>query len=54
MVALAEIVRRHGSEYRAHFGDRMPTRHLAAMQAIEQGRTEALGGQVCQCTDCGA
>jgi len=52
MVALADIFRRHGPEYRARFGDRMPLSHLAAMQAIEQCRTEALGGHVYQCTEC--
>jgi hypothetical protein len=52
MVELAEIFQRHGPEYRARFGDRMPPSHLAAMQAIEQCRTEALGGHVYQCTEC--
>jgi hypothetical protein len=31
----------------------MPPSHLAAMTAIEQCRTEALGGQVYQCPECG-
>ena len=52
MVELADIFRRHGPEYRARFGDRMPPSHLAAMQASEQCRTEALGGPVYQCTEC--
>jgi hypothetical protein len=46
MVELADSLRRHGPEYRARFGDRMPRSHLAAMEAIEQCRTEALGGHV--------
>ena len=53
MVELADIFRRHGPAYRARFGDRMPPSHLAAMAAIEQCRTEALGGHVYQCPDCG-
>jgi hypothetical protein len=53
MVELAEIFRRHGPEYRARFGARMPPSHLAAMRAIEQCRTEALGGHLYQCTECG-
>jgi hypothetical protein len=52
MVELADIFRRHGPEYRARFGDRMPRSHLAAMEAIEQCRTEALGGHVYQCAEC--
>lgn len=52
MVELADIFRRHGPDYRARFGHRMPQSHLAAMQAIEQCRTEALGGHVYQCVEC--
>ena len=53
MVELAEIFRRYGPAYRAKFQDRMLPSHLAAMQAIEQCRTEALGGHLYQCHDCG-
>src|SRR5437867_976403 len=53
MLELAEIFRRHGPAYRAKFADRMPKSHLEAMKAIEQCRTEALGGHVSQCTKCG-
>ena len=53
MVELADIVRRHGPDYRARFGDRMPPSPLAAMAAIEQCRIEALGGHVFACTDGG-
>jgi Transposase zinc-binding domain len=51
MVELADLFRLHGPEYRARFGDRMPTSHLVAMQDSAQCRTEALGGQVSQCAD---
>ena len=53
MVELAEIFRRHGPAYRAKFTDRLLPSHLAAMEAIEQCRTEALGGHLYQCSDCG-
>ena len=54
MIELADIFRHHGPAYRAKFKDRMPQSHLAAMEAIEQCRTEALGGHLYQCTECGA
>ena len=50
---LADIFRRYGSQYREKFADRMPASHLAAMAAIERCRTEALGGHVYECPDCG-
>ena len=53
MLALAEIFRHYGPASRATFADRMPKSHLKAMEAIEQCRTEALGGHISQCTACG-
>ena len=53
MIELAEIFRRYGPAYRAKFHDRMLPSHLAAMAAIEPCRTEALGGYLSQCADCG-
>ncbi len=50
---LAEIFRRYGESYRQKYAARMPSTHLKAMRAIEQCRTEALGGQVYRCPDCG-
>lgn len=52
MITLGEIFRRYGPAYRAKFGDRMPASHRAAMAAIEQCRTEALGGQLYSCPQC--
>ena len=52
MVELAEIFHRHGPAYRARFADRMLPSHRRAMGAIEQCRTEALGGQLYQCEQC--
>jgi hypothetical protein len=52
-IELAEIFRQHGPAYREKFKGRIPTSHLKAMAAIEQCRTEALGGHVYTCDDCG-
>jgi Putative transposase/Transposase zinc-binding domain len=52
MVELADIFRQYGPAYRAKFGERMPASHLKAMAAIEQCRTEALGGHVYHCETC--
>jgi hypothetical protein len=49
---MAEIFGRYGPEYREKFGERMPLRHRLAMAAIEQCRTEALGGHVYHCEAC--
>lgn len=49
---LADIFRRYGNAYRQKYATRMPRTHLQAMRAIEQCRTEALGGQVYRCPDC--
>jgi hypothetical protein len=46
MIELADIFRRSGPEYRATFNDRLPQRHLGAMQAIAHCRTAALGRHV--------
>ena len=51
-VELAEIFRRYGRAYRQKYASRMPASHLKAMHAIEQCRTEALGGQVYRCPNC--
>jgi putative transposase/transposase-like zinc-binding protein len=52
VIELAEIFRQHGPAYREKFKGRMPVSHLKAMAAIEQCRTEALGGHVYICEDC--
>jgi len=53
MVDLADIVKAHGAQYRATFGDRMLQSHKRALSAIAQCRTEALGGHLAQCEECG-
>jgi predicted RNA-binding Zn-ribbon protein involved in translation (DUF1610 family) len=50
---LGEIFRQYGDAYRARYGDRLPASHRAVMRAIEQCRTEALGGQRYACPNCG-
>ena len=53
MTALGEIVRQYGAAYRAQYGEQLlPSQH-AALQAIEQCRTEALGGHLYTCPACG-
>lgn len=51
-IELADIFRRYGNSYRQKYATRIPSTHLKAMRAIEQCRTEALGGQVYRCPDC--
>ena len=53
MSELAEIFHQHGPAYREKFKGRIPASHLKAIAAIEQCRTEALGGHVYTCDDCG-
>lgn len=53
MVTLAEIFRQHGLAYREQFGHQMPPSHHRAMTAIEQCRTQALGGHMYRCPACG-
>ena len=49
MVEIAAIFRMHGPESRAKVNDPMLPSHGQAMQAIDQCRTEALGGHVYFC-----
>jgi hypothetical protein len=53
MVELAAIFRQHGAAYLQKYRRRMLPSHHQAMRAIEQCRTEALGGHVYSCPDCG-
>ena len=52
MLEVADIFRAAGPAYRDKFGSRMLPSHRAAMWAIEQCRTEALGGHVAVCDHC--
>jgi len=52
MVEVAEILRAHGPEYLAKYGERMPRSHLRVMRDIEACRTAELGGQVYVCEKC--
>ena len=50
---LADIFHQSGSAYRQKYADRLLPSHRQAMRAIEQCRTQALGGQVYACPECG-
>ena len=52
MTELAAVFAQYGPQYRAQFGEKMPSRHRQAMRAIEQCRTVALGGHVYTCPAC--
>ena len=49
---LADIFREYGVAYRAKYADKLLPSHLQAMRAIEDCRTEALGGQLYGCPSC--
>ncbi|MFL5804036.1 MAG: IS91 family transposase [Roseiflexaceae bacterium] len=53
MTTLGEIVRQYGAAYRAQYGEQLLPSQDAALHAIEQCRTEALGGHVYSCSACG-
>jgi hypothetical protein len=50
---LADIVKAHGGEYCAAFGNRMLASHQRALYAIEHCRTAAMGGHLAECEECG-
>ena len=52
MVEMADVLRQHGSRYRAKFVHKMLPSHRQAMRAVEQCRTAALGGHVYSCPEC--
>jgi len=54
VITLAEIVRQYGEAYRTQYTDQLLPSQQAALHAIEQCRTEALGGHVYGCPACGA
>ena len=53
MVTLATIFQQYGPAYRAEYGERLLPSQLRVMWCIAHCRTEALGGHVYQCEDCG-
>lgn len=52
MTELADIFRRHGSEYFARYKNRLLPSHKRALQDIVQCRTESLGGHLFRCEQC--
>jgi len=53
VITLAEIVRHYGPAYRTQYADQLLPSQQAALHAIEQCRTEALGGHIYGCPACG-
>lgn len=53
-LTLGEVVRRFGDEYLAKYADAILPSHRQVLRAIARCRTEALGGQVYRCPDCGS
>lgn len=52
MVEMADILRRHGEEYRLKYADRMLPSHQRAMRDIEECRTPIRGGSLHGCPEC--
>jgi hypothetical protein len=50
---LADLFRQYGPAYRQKYPARLLPSHYQAMRAIERCRTQALGGQVFDCPNCG-
>lgn len=50
---LADIFREYGDAYRQKYAVKLLPSHRQAMRAIEQCRTQALGGQLYTCSTCG-
>lgn len=50
---LADIVKAHGADYLRCHGNRMLPSHKRALTAMEQCRTQALGGHLTECEECG-
>lgn len=51
---VTEVLRRFAPAYVERYGDFMTLPQRKALTAILQCRTEAMGGRVCSCDDCGA
>ena len=52
-IELADIMRQFGPLYLQQFSASMPVSHRQALLDIQQCRTEAMGGHVYECDDCG-
>jgi hypothetical protein len=51
---IADIFRRHGSDYARRYGSRMLASHRKALWDLSACRTGALGGHLCGCDQCDA
>ena len=54
MIEIAEVFRRFADDYQAVHGASMPPSHRRAITDILGCRTEALGGHLWRCDQCGA
>lgn len=50
---VTEVIRHFAPAYVARYGDVMTFPQRKALSAILRCRTEAMGGRVCSCEDCG-
>ena len=53
-VEVGNIFRTFGSAYLAKYGRHLPLRHHRAIRALSICRTQALGGHILACDQCGA
>jgi len=53
MPKIREIFQRHQDEYMARYGETMPAWHRQALHDVAACRTQAMGGHVQECGDCG-
>ena len=53
MLEVADILRRYGGAYLDRFGEAVPYHHRCVIRDLVNCRTEALGGHVYVCNDCG-
>jgi len=52
VLEVADIVRRHETEYRDQFGSQLTSAQKKALRDIQNCRTPVLGGQIYQCDHC--
>lgn len=52
MVTLGKVFRQYGADYRTKYGAQLSSAQRQAMAAIEQCRTETLGGHIYHCDAC--
>ena len=53
VLEVADVIRQHGSAFLTQHGARLSTVQRQALRDLANCRTEALGGHVQRCLDCG-